>query len=249
MSLWTELAKLKSATWVELSPSPHQRQPVLGRHPGGLGGTLPHGIRLRRGDAFLPYPHLQVPRQFGTHVDFPNHFTPGAVGSEAYGATDMVMPLVVIDLTPKIAQQGPDVAITVEDIEAWESEHGRIPEGAFVALRHRLAKRWPDHDALNNFDDEGGEHCPGWSMEALQFLYNERGIAMNGHETFDTDASYLAVEADDLACERWVLDNGHLQVEVMDNLDKVPATGAIVFVSWPRIEGATGLPARVIAAF
>ena len=31
---------------------------------------------------------------------------------------------------------------------------------------------------------------------------------MNGHETFDTDASYLAVEADDLAAERWVLDHG-----------------------------------------
>ena len=80
-------------------------------------------------------------------------------------------------------------------------------------------------------------------------LYNERDIAMNGHETFDTDASYLAAEAGDLACERWVLDQGHLQVEVMDNLDKVPATGAIVFVSWPRIEGATGLPARVVAAY
>ena len=81
----------------------------------------------------------------------------------------MVMPLVVIDLTPKIAAEGPDVAITVDDIEAWETEHGRIPAGAFVALRTDWSKRWPDNDALNNFDDEGGEHCPGWSMEALQF--------------------------------------------------------------------------------
>ena len=86
-------------------------------------------------------------------------------------------------------------------------------------------------------------------MEALRFLYEERGIQMNGHETFDTDASFLAAKAGDLACERYVLDNGHLQVELMTNLDKVPAAGAIVFVAWPRIEGATGLPARVVAVY
>ena len=79
-------------------------------------------------------------------------------------------------------------------------------------------------------------------MDALKFLYEERGIQMNGHETFDTDASFLAAEADDLACERYVLDNGHLQVEVMANLDKVPATGAVVFVTWPHIAGATASP-------
>ena len=78
-------------------------------------------------------------------------------------------------------------------------------------------------------------------------MFEDRGVAMNGHETFDTDASYLAVEADDLAVERYVLDTCHLQVEVMANLDKVPPAGAIVFVAWPRIEGATGLPARVWA--
>ena len=55
--------------------------------------------------------------------------------------------------------------------------------------------------------------------------------------------------ADDLAAERWVLDHGHLQVEVMCNLDKVPATGAIIFVMWPRIEDATGMPVRAVAVF
>ena len=182
-------------------------------------------------------------------MDFPSHFTPGKPGSEAYGVDKMAMPLCVIDLTPKIASEGPDTAVTVEDIAAWEAEHGRIPEGAFVALRTDWHLRWPDNDALNNFDAEGGEHCPGWSLPALEFLYEERGIRMNGHETFDTDASFLAAETGDLTCERWVLDHGHLQVEVMANLDKVPATGAIVFVTWPHIEGATGLPARVVAAF
>lgn len=86
-------------------------------------------------------------------------------------------------------------------------------------------------------------------MEALRFLYEERGIAANGHETLDTDASHLAAAAGDLACERYVLDGGHLQVEMMTNLDQVPEAGAIVFVAWPNIVGASGLPVRMWAVF
>ena len=66
-------------------------------------------------------------------------------------------------------------------------------------------------------------------------------------ETLETDSSAVAEEKGDLACERYVLDNDKLQVEVLANLDKVQPAGAVVIVSYPRIEGATGLPARVWA--
>lgn len=249
MSLWHELETLKKGTWVELSHPLTNESPYWGGMPDGVVDLCNTVFDYDSEILSCRIQTFKFPGQFGTHVDFPSHFTAGKVGSEAFGGAQMVLPLCVIDLTGKVAAEGPDTAVTVEDIKAWEAEHGRVPEGAFVALRTDWSKRWPDNDALNNFDAEGGEHCPGWSLPALQFLYEERGIAMNGHETFDTDASYLAVEADDLACERWVLDNGHLQVEVMANLDQVPATGAIVFVFWPRIEEATGLPARVVAVF
>ena len=62
-----------------------------------------------------------------------------------------------------------------------------------------------------------------------------------------TDSSAVAEEKGDLACERYVVDNDKLQVEVLANLDKVQPAGAVVIVSYPRIEGATGLPARVWA--
>ena len=58
---------------------------------------------------------------------------------------------------------------------------------------------------------------------------------------------FLAVEAGDLACERYVLDKGKLQVEVLCNLDQVPPAGAIIFVAFLPIEGATGLPVRAWA--
>ena len=191
---------------------------------------------------------FKFPGQFGTHIDFPVHFEPGLDSSSAFGPKDMAYPLVVIDITPKMADDI-EYAITVDDIKAFEAENGPIPEGAFVALRTDWYKRWPDNDALNNFDAEGGEHCPGWSLEALKYLYEERNIAANGHETFDTDASREAAKMEDLACERYVLARGNLQLEVMANLDKVPATGAIIFVTWPRIEGVTGMPVRAWAVF
>lgn len=137
--------------------------------------------------------------------------------------------------------------MTPEDIKAYEAKYGAIPDGAFVALRTDWSKRWPSMDALSNYDAEGGEHFPGWSLDALKYIYEVRGAAANGHETLDTDASAVAAEFGDLACERYVLSQGKLQIEVLCNLDQVPPAGALLFAAWPRIEGATGLPARVWA--
>ncbi len=115
----------------------------------------------------------------------------------------------------------------------YETKYSPIPEGAFVALRTDWGKRWPDMNALSNFDSEGGEHTPGWSMEALKYIYETRSAAANGHETIDTDASALAAQAGDLACERYVLSQGKLQVELLYNLDQVAPAGAVVMVSFP----------------
>ena len=138
-------------------------------------------------------------------------------------------------------------AVTADDIRAWEADNGPIPDGAFVALRTDWYKRWPDMNAFSNLDEAGGEHCPGWSLDALRYIYETRNAAANGHETLDTDASMEAVKAEDLACERYVLTKGKLQIEVMRNLDQLPAAGAQLLAAWPRFEGATGLPVRAWA--
>ncbi|MCI5556062.1 cyclase family protein, partial [bacterium] len=101
----------------------------------------------------------------------------------------------------------------------------------------------------SNPDENSEENFPGWSLDALKYIYEVRRAAANGHETMDTDASAVAAAAGDLVCERYVLSQGKLQVEVLCNLDQVPPAGALLFATWPRIEGATGLPARVWAVF
>ena len=44
-----------------------------------------------------------------------------------------------------------------------------------------------------------------------------------------------------------MLKHGHWQIEVMANLDKVPATGALIVVTWPKVAHGLGFPARAFA--
>ena len=244
--LWEDLKRLKGYRWVELSHSMNNDSPYWAGIPAGaveLGKVV-----YDWGEPMLEcqIQTFKFPGQFGTHVDFPGHFVKGGALSDSFGVENMMYPLCVIDISDKVAE---DVhyAVTVEDIQAYEDKYGPIPDGAFVALRSDWYKRWPDMNAFANLDENGGEHCPGWSLEALKYLYETRRAAANGHETLDTDASAEAEKAGDLACERYVLSQGKLQIEVLQNLDQVPPAGAILVAAWLRLEGANGMPVRVWA--
>lgn len=246
--LWNILDELKAPEyeWVELSHSLNNESPFWAGIPEGsveLGKTV-----FDWGNPMLEclIQTFKFPGQFGTHIDFPGHFVHEAALSEQYGAANMIYPLCVIDITAKVAENV-NYAVTVEDIKEYEAKYGPIPEGAFVALRTDWAKNWPSMDKVSGIAEDGSENFPGWSLPALKYIYEERKAAANGHEALDTDASAEAAKAGDLACERYVLSIGKLQIEVLDNLDKVAPAGALLFAAWPRIEGATGLPARVLA--
>ena len=53
----------------------------------------------------------------------------------------MILRLVVLDDTPYLAKD-PNHAFSVADLKAWEREHGRVPKGAFAALRTDMYKDW-----------------------------------------------------------------------------------------------------------
>ena len=138
-------------------------------------------------------------------------------------------------------------AATAEDIKEYEAKYGPIPDGAFVALRTDWSKNWPDGDKMSGIAEDGSENFPGWSMDALKYIYEVRNAAANGHEALDTDASAEAEKAGDLACERFVLASGKLQIEALCNLDQVAPAGAVLIAAWPRIQAACGMPVRVYA--
>ena len=95
-------------------------------------------------------------------------------------------------------------------------------------------------------DENGVQQSPGWSREALEFLIHERHVKAVGHETFDTDAGIPAAEHG-LVNEYYLLEQNIYQVEVLNQLDQVPAVGALISIAFPHWDKATGSPVRAIA--
>jgi len=183
--------------------------------------------------------------QWGTHVDPPAHFVKGLRTVDQIDPKEMILPLVVVDVHEECAKN-PDYTLSLERVKRWETDHGEIPPGAFVAMRSDWSKRWPNADKMANKDANGIAHYPGWSLPALKHLYEECKITASGHETTDTDPG-IATTKDDYSLETYVLSTNHYQIELLTNLDKVPESGAIVVVSFPKPKGGSGFPARVFA--
>jgi kynurenine formamidase len=211
-----------------------KRETLYGYEPGT--GTLGSGFYAQS------FTHVG---QWGTHVDPPAHFAKGLRTVDQIDVKEMLLPLVVIDVHEAVAGN-PDYTIRMEDIRQWETRHGPIPEGAFVAMRTDWSKRWPDTEAMQNKDAAGVAHYPGWSLEVLRYLYEERKITASGHETTDTDPG-LATSKDDYALETYVLQGNHYQIELLAHLDAVPEAGALVVAAFPKPQGGSGFPARVFA--
>jgi kynurenine formamidase len=173
--------------------------------------------------------------QYGTHVDPPAHFDDKGITMDEIPLTQMILPLIVLDDTPFLAKDE-NHAFSVGDLMAWEKAHGRVPKGSFVALRTDMSK-----DFETNPERFKRSPFPAWAFETIKFLYEQRGVTATGHEGLDTDTT------DKMDSETWILQHGHYQIEVMANLDKVPPTGALIVVTWPKVKKGLGFPARAFA--
>jgi kynurenine formamidase len=245
-SLWPLLQELQTKQFVDLT---HAFAPGIPHWPGFSGEqrtTLYYydeGVGTQ-GFGFFAQEY-KLPGQWGTHVDPPAHFFRGKRFVDEITLPEMLLPLVVIDVSQKAADN-PDYQITMDDVRAWEAKYGQIPANAFVAMRTDWSKRWPDAVKMRNADSQGVAHYPGWSQEVLKYLYEERGITASGHETTDTDPG-ISTTKDDYSLESYILSLNKYQIELLANLDQVPAYGAIVSVTFPKPQKGSGFPARVFA--
>ena len=187
-----------------------------------------------------------VVTQYGTHIDAPIHFAAGKDHLEQLDMQQFILPLVVLHKEDAVAEN-PDYCLTVADIEAFEQEHGEIPAGSFVAFASGWSKRWNEHASYYNVDENGQAHTPGWSLEALKFLHEERNVTAIGHETLDTDTSMDCTKNGGLIGEFYWLSQNKFQVEVLANLTDVPAIGGAIFLGVPKIKGAPGFTIRAFA--
>ena len=242
MTLWDAFrSEVAGASFTDLTHPFHPGQPHFEGFPDEETSKI---LDFEKGDGFQVHRYAFV-GQWGTHVDPPVHFIKGGRTLDAIPVSEMLLPLVVIDISARAAAD-PDTTATLSDLAAWEARNGWIPERCFVALRTGWSTRWPDVARFYNRSPDGVSHTPGWSRAVLVHLFEQRGITAIGHEQIDTDPG-VATSAGDYGLEHYVLSIDRWQIELLANLDRVPEKGALIMATWPKAKGGSGFPARAVA--
>lgn len=190
-------------------------------------------------DGYNMYRWLVV-EHTGTHMDAPFHFSDGLTADQI-PVEDLMGPLAVVDIRAK-AEADPDAQLTPDDLAAWESQHGPIPDGTIVAMLSGWDAFVGD-SKFRNADDAGVMHFPGFHIEAIEMLLGERNAKGIFVDTLSLD---FGPSPDFAVHYRW-LPAGKWGIENVANLGELPASGALAIVGGPKIAGATGGPSRIFA--
>lgn len=115
----------------------------------------------------------------GIHLDAPRHFDPAGATVANIPISDLLVPLVVIDIRQKFRTDR-DVRVTQRDVDDWERHHGRMPAGACVAM---LSGYDPIKTFSGNDSVPAAERrkSPGFDAEAMKALIRSdvRSIAVD----------------------------------------------------------------------
>ncbi len=191
---------------------------------------------------------LRFGEHTGTHFDAPVHWITGKDRPdntcETIPVGQFIGPACVIDVSAEVAKDA-DFLLTPARIEQWESEHGKIPAGAWVLMRTDWSKRTSPAEVLNARDD--GLHTPGFTKEASEFLANERDVLGVGVETIGTDAGQAGGFDPPFPNHHTMHGAGKFGLASLCNLDQLPPTGALVIAAPLKIVGGSGSPLRVLA--
>jgi kynurenine formamidase len=179
----------------------------------------------------------------GTHVDAPAHFGEGAATVDQIPPEELLLAVAVVDVRERVAHDD-DSVLMPDDLLAWESRHGALPEHSAVLALTGWGGRAADPGAFLNADSSGVMHTPGFSPEATEFLRAERPeVRAIGIDTSSLD---IGATSDFPAHVSW-LPSGRFGIENLANLDQIPPSGSMMIVGAPTFEGGSGGPARVLA--
>jgi kynurenine formamidase len=158
-----------------------------------------------------------------TRIVSPAALIPGTWGAGQIPAERLVAPLVVMDLKPSTDAS----PISVDDIAAWESSHGVVPQGAIVAIRRTGAS------------SQSSNSLP-ITADAAQFLMDARytlGFAIETSADLTSDRSLA----------RQLALHGNYVVEQTAPLTSLPQTGSLVIVAPAKNKNAAEAPVRILA--
>jgi kynurenine formamidase len=188
---------------------------------------------------------IATPEHGGTHLDAPMHFSETGNSSDEIPLERLIGPAVVIDITAK-AQADRDYRLTREDVAAWEAEHGAVPAGSLVLLRTGWSRHWPDALAYlgdNTPGDASKLSFPSFGEDAARLLVEERRIGALGVDVASIDYG----RSTDFMVHRVAGAANVPGFENLTNLDRLPATGALLIALPMKIGGGTGGPLRAVA--
>jgi kynurenine formamidase len=199
-----------------------------------------------RGPAWY-WNNIHTGEHTGTHLDAPVHWVTARDGEDVsqIAAAKLIASAAVIDVSERVAKD-PDFLLEVDDIRAWEGEHGPLPAGGWLLVRTGWDSRsTSQQDFLNA--DETGPHTPGVSVEAAKWLADEAPIIGVGVETVGTDAGAAHSFDPAFPCHTFVLGAGKYGLTQLQNLRLLPPTGAVLITAPLPIVGGSGSPTRVLA--
>ena len=177
------------------------------------------------GGWFYSANRLSTPEHGGTHLDAPIHFAAGRWTTDEIPLQQLFAPAVVIDVRPQ-ASADPDYLLSLDEVYAWEADHGPIPAGSIVLLHTGWGEYWPDA-ARYLGDDTAGDasnlHFPSFGLEAAAYLVETRGVQVLGVDTASIDGG----QSKDFLVHRLANEANIPGLENVANLDQLPPTGAV----------------------
>ncbi|HEY8546156.1 MAG TPA: cyclase family protein [Acidimicrobiales bacterium] len=178
----------------------------------------------------------------GTHWGAPAHFEEGGLTADQLDPMDLYLPAVKIDIRDKAAANA-DYALTVDDLKAWERRHGRIPDGAAVILWTGWEDKWGT-PAYANLDADGVVHQPAFSPAAVEWLISTGRLGKRGALGTDTFGPDLGSDPD-YTVSVMLYHRHRISLENLNNLKKLPTTGAYVLVGGPIHARGSGSTATI----
>lgn len=185
---------------------------------------------------------FSMPEHMGTHLDAPNHFARGQASVDEIKPEDLFSVGVMIDITAAAAGDA-DYRLSLADVRRWEAEHGPIPERAVVLLRTGWARFWNQPARYRNQDAQGQMHFPGYSLEAAEYLIDQRKARGLGIDTLSIDYGLSR----DFEVHRLANGRGRYGLENLAALDRLPPRGFYLVVAPIKLKTGSGGPARVFA--
>jgi kynurenine formamidase len=208
--------------------------------PGDPAFTLTTVATIPENGFYMQY--VQEAEHTGSHWGAPAHFQEGGLTADQLDPEDLFLPIAKVDVRRQVAGND-DYAVTVADLRRYERRHGRIPRGAAVIAWTGWDARWGT-PAYPNLDADGVVHQPGFSVEAAEWLIENRRLDVRGALGTDTFGPDLGIDAT-FAVSVLLYDKHRISLENLTNLGAIPAAGARALVGGPINLAGSGSTATI----